>query len=234
MFNHTIMSSNVKIFLSHSDKDKKIAAELKSKLSKHGLSVFLAHEDISGGSDWMSRLYEEIQNSKIFMMLLTKNYHPSNYTDQETGIAINCKKTMLPICIDSTRPYGFASSKQAIVCSYPFEDTIIEKIVNISKTTPIPRSSNLDNLISKLVKSHSFAESAKIATQLKQHDEFSEAQLAQLVSAYDNPQVNYSFVAETIINEIIGDNLDKVNPILRDLLEHYYIPDHPSLDPNYH
>ncbi len=69
------MSSNVKVFLSHSDKDKKIAAELKSKLSKHGLSVFLAHEDIDGGSDWVSKLYEEIQNSKIFIMLLTKNYH---------------------------------------------------------------------------------------------------------------------------------------------------------------
>ena len=70
----------IKIFLSHSDKDKKIASELKSKLSKHGLSVFLAHEDIDGGSDWISKLYEEIQNSKVFIMLLTKNYHLSNYT----------------------------------------------------------------------------------------------------------------------------------------------------------
>ena len=224
----------IKIFLSHSDKDKKIASELKSKLSKHGLSVFLAHEDIDGGSDWVSQLYGEIQNSKIFIMLLTKNYHPSYFTDQETGVAINCKKTILPICIDETRPYGFASSKQAIVCSFPFEDSIIKKIVNISKTASIPKFSNLDNLISKLINSNSYTESARIATQLKEYSEFSEAQLTQLVSAYDNPQVNYSFVAEAIVNEIIGDNLDKVNPILHDLLEHYYIPDHPSLDPYYH
>ena len=54
---------------------------------KHGLSVFLAHEDIDGGSDWVPKLYEEIQNSEVFIMLLTKNYHPSKYTDQETGIS---------------------------------------------------------------------------------------------------------------------------------------------------
>jgi hypothetical protein len=50
------------IFLSHSDKDKKIASELKSKLSEYGMSVFLAHEDIEGGTDWMAKLYEEILN----------------------------------------------------------------------------------------------------------------------------------------------------------------------------
>jgi len=228
------MSSNVKVFLSHSDKDKTIAAELKSKLSKHGLSVFLAHEDIDGGSDWVSKLYEEIQNSKIFIMLLTKNYHPSKYTDQETGIAIDCKKTILPICIDETRPYGFASSKQAIVCSLPFEDSKIQKIVNIAKMDVVPKSSDLDKLISELVNSGSYTESATISAQLKKYNDFSESQLFQLVSALNNPQVSYSYVADAIINEIIGDNLDKVNPILRDLLIQYFDPSHPSLNSNYH
>ncbi len=228
------MSSNVKIFLSHSDKDKKIAAELKSKLSQHGLSVFLAHEDIDGGSDWVSKLYEEIQSSKIFIMLLTKNYHPSKYTDQEAGIAINCKKTILPICIDDTRPYGFTFSKQAIVCSFPFEDSMIKKIANISKMELVPKTSDLDNLISELENSGSYTESATISAQLKKYDDFSESQLLQLVSALNNPQVSYSYVADAIINEIIGDNLDKVNPVLRDLLEQYFDPSHPSLNSNYH
>jgi hypothetical protein len=168
-------------------------------------------------------------------MLLTKNYHPSKYTDQETGIAINCKKTILPICIDETRPYGFASNKQAIVCSLPFEDSIIKKIVNIAKMDIVPKSSDLDKLISELQNSRSYTESATIAAQLKKYDNFSESHLVQLVSAYNNPQVSYSYVADTIINEIIGDNLDKVNPTLRDLLIQYYDPSHPSLmDPNYH
>lgn len=233
IFKNTI--SNIKIFLSHSDKDKKIASELKSKLSKYGLSVFLAHEDIEGGSDWVSKLYEEIQKSKVFIMLLTKNYHPSKYTDQETGIAINYKKIILPICIDDTRPYGFASSKQAVVCSLPFEDSIVEKIVNISKMKLVSSSSDLDKLILKLINSGSYTESATIAAQLQKYDDFSESQLRQLAfSALNNPQVYYSYVADAVINEIIGDNLDKVNPILRDQLEKFYDPSHPSLTSNFH
>jgi len=224
------MSSNVKVFLSHSDKDKKIAAELKSKLSQHGLSVFLAHEDIDGGSDWVSKLYEEIQNSKIFIMLLTKNYHTSKYTDQETGIAINCKKTILPICIDETRPYGFAFSKQAIVCSLPFEDSKIQKIVNIAKMDIVPKSSDLDVLISKLGSSNSYTESATISTQIKKYDHFSESELVQLVSALNNPQVGYSYVAYPIINKILGDNLDKINPNVAGILAQFHDPSHPSLN----
>lgn len=228
------MPKKNKIFLSHSDKDKKIASELKSKLSKHGLLVFLAHEDIDGGSDWVSKLYEEIQHSKVFIMLLTKNYHPSKYTDQETGIAINCKKTILPICVDETRPYGFVSSKQAMVCSLPFEDTIIEKIVNITKMESDSTSSDLDKLILALENSDSFAESAAIAGQLKKYDNFSEPQLRRLaLSALNNPQVYYSYVADAVLNEIIGNNLDKVNPDLRELLLRSFDPTHPSLSNTY-
>ena len=226
------MRSNIKIFLSHSDKDKKIASELKSKLSKHGLSVFLAHEDIDGGSDWVPKLYEEIQSSKIFIMLLTKNYHTSKYTDQETGIAINCKKIVLPICTDGTRPYGFVATKQAITCSFPFEDSIIEEIAKISKMKLVSKnSSDLDKLISELENSGSYNESETISVQLKKYDDFSESQLSRLAfSSLNNPQVRYSYVTDTIINEIIGDNLDKINPSLCNLLEKFYDPSHPSLN----
>lgn len=228
------MTSNIKIFLSHSDEDKKIASELKSILSKYDLDVFLAHEDIEGGSDWVAKLYEEIQDSKIFIMLLTKNYHSSNYTEQETGIAINCRKTILPICIDETRPYGFASSKQAIICSLPFEDSKIQKIANLAKMDVVPESSDLDALLSKLVNSNSYAESVILSTQIKKYDTFSEPQLIQLVSALNNPQVDYSYAANSIINEIIGDNLPKVNLNLAAFLEQYHDPSHPGLDLDYH
>ena len=218
----------IKIFLSHSDKDKKIASKLKSKLYKYGLSVFLAHEDIDGGSDWVSKLYNEIQNSKVFIMLLTKNYHISNYTEQEAGIALNCSKTILPISIDGTKPYGFVSSRQAIPCSIPFEDSKMEEIVRICKLDNISKSSDLDKLLSELEKSSSYTESATLATKLKRYD-FSESQLRRLVySVLSNPQVSYSWVADGIINEIIGDYLGKVNPAFSRELEQFHDPTNPS------
>ncbi|MCA9820457.1 MAG: toll/interleukin-1 receptor domain-containing protein [Nitrosarchaeum sp.] len=217
----------IKIFLSHSDKDKKIASDLKSKLSKHGLSVFLAHEDIDGGSDWVSKLYEEIQNCKIFIMLLSKNYHLSNYTEQEAGIALNCSKTILPVSIDGTKPNGFVSSLQAFPCSVPFKDPKIDEIVRICKLDNTSKTSELDKLLSQLEKSGSYTESATLAPKLKKHV-FSESQLRRLVySVLSNPQVSYSWVADGIINEIIGEYLDKVDPVFGRELEKFHDPSHP-------
>lgn len=218
----------IKIFLSHSDKDKKIASELKYKLSKYGLSIFLAHEDIDGGSNWVSKLYEEIQNSKIFIMLLSANYHSSNYTEQEAGIALNCSKTILPISIDGTTPHGFVSSRQAIFCLIPFEDSKLEEIVNICKLDNVTTSSDLDKLLSELENSSSYTESATLAPNLKKHT-FSESQLRRLVySVLSNPQVSYSWSADGIINEIIGEYLDKVDPAFGSELEKFHDPTHPS------
>ena len=218
----------VKVFLSHSDKDKKIASELKSKLSKYKFFIFLAHEDIEGDSDWISKLYEEIQNSKIFIMLLTKNYHRSNYTEQEAGIALNCSKTILPISIDGTKPHGFVSSRQAISCSIPFEDSKIEEIIRICNLDNISKSSTLDKLLSKLENSSSYAESATLSSKLKKYG-FSESQLRRLVySVLSNPQVSYSWVADGIINEIVGEYLDKVNPAFSRELEKFHDPTHSS------
>ena len=218
----------IKIFLSHSDKDKKIASELKSKLSKYGLSIFLAHDDIDGGSDWVSKLYEEIENSKIFIMLLSKNYHSSNYTEQEAGIALNRGKTILPISIDGTKPYGFVSSKQAIFCSIPFENSKLEEIRKICKLDNVSTSSDLDKLLSELEHSRSYAKSATLASNLKKYD-FSESQLRRLVySVLSNPQVSYSWVADGIINEIVGKYLDKVDPAFGRELKKFHDPSHPS------
>lgn len=223
---------NNKVFLSHSDKDRKIASELKSKLAKRGLSVFLAHEDIEAGADWKAKLYEEIQNSRVFIMLITKNYHSSNYTEQETGIAINCKKTILPICIEGTLPHGFAADIHATHCSLSFEDSVIENIVKTCKVKTIAKNaSDLDKLVLELENSNSYTESETVAIQLKKYDDFSESQLIRLaVLSRDNLRVRYSYVADAIINEIIGDNLDKANHFLRDWLERFHDPSHPSLN----
>ena len=62
----------INVFLSHSDKDKKIAADLKSILSKHGIKVFLAHEDIDIGTDWMEEFTKKFKNVMFFTFYFLK------------------------------------------------------------------------------------------------------------------------------------------------------------------
>ena len=113
-----------------------------------------------------------------------------------------------------------------------FEDSVIENIVKTCKLKTIAKNaSDLDKLVLELENSNSYTESETVAIQLKKYDDFSESQLIRLaVLSRDNLRVRYSYVADAIINEIIGDNLDKANHFLRDWLERFHDPSHPSLN----
>ena len=92
----------------------------------------------------------------------------------------------------------------------------------------------MDKLFFELENSESYAESAEISAKLLKHKIFSESQLRRLAfSVLSNPQVSYSYVADEIINKIIGDNLDKVNPVLREELEKFHDPSHPFQSSDY-
>ena len=218
-----IHNSNIHVFLSHSDLDKQKASELKEKLSQHHIQVFLAHEDIIGGSKWMGELYDEIQNSTLFCMLISENYHQANFTEQETGIAINHGIPILPICIDKTRPYGFASQYQAIICKFPFDKISIESITQLVKK--LTRDSMdvknliLDELVKKLIKSNSFSESAYLTKIIIKNTKFSENQINQIAKAFiQNPEIYNSFVAAPSLRHILYDNFDKMDPSLKRIM----------------
>lgn len=206
----------ISVFLSHSDKDKKVAANLKSMLLQHKIKVFIAHEDIDGGTEWMGTLYKEIQNSDVFFMLLSKNYHASTYTDQETGMALNLRKPILPICIDKTRPYGFISKYQAIICKYPFEKEKIIKIIGSTKKFTGEFSSTepliLDELTKRLRNAGSYSEAASLANMIFKYKQFSSKQINRIAKAYtSNPEIFNSFIAKPLLSQILQSNMDKIN-----------------------
>ena len=100
------------VFLSHADKDKKIAEEIAEKLDRL-YDVFVAHRDIEISSEWELELKKRIKKCDLFLILLSENFRKANYTDQEVGIAIQCKRKIFPISIDKTKPYGFMSKYQS-------------------------------------------------------------------------------------------------------------------------
>jgi len=200
-------NSLIRAFLSHSDKDKKIAAELKEKLAKYKIDVFLAHIDLDSGTEWESRLFSEIQNCNIFLILLTKNYHDSNYTDQETGIALNIPKPILPICVDDTRPYGFMSRFQAEICNTEFTQENIDKIAKSCRKLTKFASSILDVLIKRLETSETYSDAYAVAKMIDGHEEFSADQINSLAIAYlKNEEVYQSYKASPIMLAILEKN----------------------------
>jgi hypothetical protein len=102
----------LRVFVSHSSKDKVLAVKIKEGLERFGLEVFVAHEDINPSEEWPDTIRNELKRAHIFIALLTKAFRKSLWTDQEFGIALTGRAVILPVQVDML-PYGFMSKHQA-------------------------------------------------------------------------------------------------------------------------
>lgn len=212
--------AEIRAFLSHAHKDRKIGAVLKEKLHSYKIDVFLAHEDIEGGAEWMSQIYDEVQNCEIFLILLSENYHTAYFTDQETGMALCNKKPIIPICIDSTKPYGFMSKYQGLQCKSSFLDQNIKEIMELIIKHSKSGQDFLDFLISNLSSASSFNDAFDWASRLANFSKFTDQQLVTIAEGYFyNDQIYNSFMARPIVRNILYNNKKNLKKEIRDALK---------------
>lgn len=105
----------LKIFLSYSKHDKKLAGKLKEYFEEYSaLKCFVAHDDITPGSKWEQEILNELDHSDFFIPLNTKNIQASFWCQQEAGIAIAKKIKIIPFIPDDNGidPLGFYSRYQ--------------------------------------------------------------------------------------------------------------------------
>lgn len=103
-----------KVFISYSVKDKEFAGKIKNILNYVGLESFLAHEDIDVSHEWADKILEEINQSSIFICLLSSNFLDSEYCLQETGIAASRHGVcIIPLSLDGSIPPGFLKKIQS-------------------------------------------------------------------------------------------------------------------------
>lgn len=208
---------SVSAFLSHATKDKKLAGELKEKMRPYGVNVFVAHDDLKGATKWMSELHTEINECEIFLVLLSENYHSSDFTDQELGMALSYGKPIIPICIDSTIPYGFMSQYQGIKSNPRFYN--VTKIINVIMQHSAPGQGFIDMLISGLEQSTSFNMARKYAEELSPYDNLTKEQTLKILDAYNNnSQIYNSFMAEPMVELILRNNKKHLDKKTRDKL----------------
>ena len=119
----------MKVFLSYSVEDKKIAGQIKQFLERFAMEAFLAHEDIEPSSNWEAVIIKQLKACNVFIPILTENFRSSQWTGQETGFALSRQIPIIPINV-GVKPYGFLSKYQA----FPFdENNIYKSCVDIMK-----------------------------------------------------------------------------------------------------
>ncbi|HEV7701851.1 MAG TPA: toll/interleukin-1 receptor domain-containing protein [Candidatus Paceibacterota bacterium] len=134
----TFIERNVRVFISYSHLDAKLAGGVKRGLEKLGMDVFIAHEDITPSSEWVETIIENLRSTDIFMPIITANFSESKWTDQESGIAFAKEKIIVPISVDGKHPYGFLNRFQSAK-------------IKDEKLYLVP----CDNIIEALIKAHS-------------------------------------------------------------------------------
>ncbi len=200
-----------KIFLSHSHHDREIAGDLKDEIELFGADVFIAHEDIKPTQEWQEAILENLKNCDVFVALLTDRFEDSDWTDQETGIALALGKIIIPINIDLD-PYGFISKYQALKWDLEEPKLSLPKLIKLLIDKKVL---NVDNIIEGFSRSYSF-ENAKMNSEfLSEVRQFSTQQIDRIVrAAIENRQIWDSYGAKPVLNELFSKYSNRIDPEL--------------------
>src|SRR3989344_3020 len=95
---------SLRIFISYAHPEAEFASQIKKLLEQKGLEVFIAHNDIEPSLEWQEEIIRYLKRCDIFIPIVSTNFKNSNWTDQETGIAVCEGKHIIPIYTDKP-PY---------------------------------------------------------------------------------------------------------------------------------
>ena len=103
----------IHVFLSYSNKNKKLAHRLKKALEQFGVVPFLAHDDIRVSMPWRKEILKQLRTCNILIPIVTEAFTHSRWTDQEVGYAMGRKKLIVPVKTNID-PYGLMGGFQAV------------------------------------------------------------------------------------------------------------------------
>ncbi|VVB91143.1 TIR domain protein [uncultured archaeon] len=202
---------SLKVFFSYSTNDKAIVGTLKNLLESMGFEVFLAHEDLEPCVEWREEIKENLHNCDIFIPLLTDNFKDSEWTDQETGMAVSADKFIIPIQVDFP-PYGFIGKIQSLRKNeYPIE-TAKEIVKVIRKRSKFGKDMN-NLIIHAFMNSKSFDQANDRARLLEDIPDLTPEQIYQLVnSTKKNYIIQKAYVAKRVLRPLFA----KYKSIIKD------------------
>jgi hypothetical protein len=123
-------SDNYAVFLSHSKKDMKLAKLLKNLLADFEITSFVAHDDIEEGERWENTIIDTIEQSKIMVVLGTRDIENSSWVNFETGLGFN---KMFPLLFDKLSDrVSYIKNTQGVIVDYrDIKKTILRLVQKI-------------------------------------------------------------------------------------------------------
>ena len=76
------------VFVSHSSEDAELAHQIAKDLKQYGYDIFITPESIRPGEEWMPAINRGLEESGIFLVLITPQAIQSGWVHKETNVAI--------------------------------------------------------------------------------------------------------------------------------------------------
>lgn len=172
-----------RLFLSHKSKDKKNVGMLKDELRKYGVFSFVAHANIEPMQTWQNEIERALESMGGLVALMTKDFHDSDWTDQEIGFALGRGVPIIAVNL-GRNPYGFIGSVQALKTKW---DNAAEEIVKLL----IRKRQMFDAYVQAVRDCPNFETANKLAKILPARKRLDEEQVQALVDAYNSSSQVY-------------------------------------------
>lgn len=198
-----------RLFLSHVSAHKVGVSALKGHLGRLGVRAFVAHEDIEPSLEWQTEIELALQSMDAMAALLTTDFHSSNWTDQEVGIAVGRGVLVLPVRLPEN-PYGFIAKNQGLRGSLQEPSALASDIVSILLRRTRTRDQMREALVVAIERSNSFASSKLATDKLETVGDLTAEQCQRLTAAIKaNSQVSGSFGVPVRLRQLASASLPK-------------------------
>lgn len=94
------------VFISHSSINREMASAVKAELIAHGISCWMAPDDIALGQTWEDAIAEAISVATAFVLLWSSNSQASSQVKRELSLAASQQKLIIPLKLDDNVPSG--------------------------------------------------------------------------------------------------------------------------------
>jgi TIR domain len=93
-----------KVFISHSTKDKAIAAAICHQLESAGIKCWIAPRDIEPGSSWTEAIMRGIETCRALVLIFSANANDSEHVRREVAKAFSLKLAVIPFRTEEVLP----------------------------------------------------------------------------------------------------------------------------------
>lgn len=198
-------SHRIRVFLSHKATVKVETSQLKQAFARCGIAAFVAHDDIEPTQEWQREIERALFSMDALVALLTSDFHDSNWTDQEVGVAIGRGVPLIAVRLGRD-PYGLMGKGQGLGgCSWSDTNSIAIKSFHLLNKRLADKSRLFECALAAYADSDSFADSAwKVEHLLSSVQDLCSTQVERLLDAYRaNDQNKNSFRGMDLLRPLL-------------------------------